>query len=368
MTERDWKIAEAIERGMNRMKRSGRNEILGSDVGGILAELKEEGMDVRPEELDAWGLETRPWLEPKRELCERLSPTLKKRFCKDFAVPVAVFDEPYFSERLAVVELTKPVLEDLKIFVEETGRFEREQDYFEEYGKVKERAIEALRGNSEYVRFNEETFEDPKKPFPKGNLYSEVNVGGRFVSADMRRANFSALRRYSSFMFDGARTWEDWISRFTDMRHVVRSKYVRQVIMGACNPGRQIRYEKILTAKLLEEVSEAIPTDVLCLSADEFVLRIPKNDAETERTLSTLRWIVAESRTPFFRIDAFELEELPDKAGFVKRDFEGKPDEYKCVSSESFHMVVKKRLGLPIEENDLVFVHDGRLARYLEAP
>lgn len=296
---------------------------------------------------------------------DRISATLKKRFCKDFAVPITVFEEPYFSQRMRIVEMTKPVMEDWLAFAEETTAFRNEQEYFELYGKVKEAAIESIRGKKAYEAFNGETFPEPALKTPKGNLYAVPNDGKRFISVDMRKANFSVLRHYDPSIFDGAETWEDWISGFTDMRHLKRSKYVRQVIMGACNPGRQIKYERLLTEKTALGIMERTGLQPEYLAADEIVFKAPDGVSETENAVACIRTLIGESETPFFRTEAFRLESLPDGKGFVKADLEGGRDAYKCVPAEDFHATVKRRLGLPMTEDDLVFEHNGRLAKYL---
>ena len=297
---------------------------------------------------------------------DEVSATMKKRFCKDFAVPITVFEEPYFSQRMKIVDAAKPILKDWLTFVEETEEFENEQEYFEHYGTIKDAAIDSIKGKRAYADFNGEDFPEPRMKLPKGNLYAVPNGGKRFISVDMRKANFSALRYYSPSIFDGAETWEDWMSEFTAMKHLARSKYVRQVIMGACNPGRQIKYERLLTENLAFGIVEETGAEPTYLSADEIIFRAPEGDSETGVLLAKMREEIFESATPFFRTEAFLLELLPNGKGFVRKDLEGGPDVYKCVPAEDFHAVVKKRLGIPLTDDDLVFEHNGKLAKYLD--
>ena len=81
---------------------------------------------------------------------------------------------------------------------------------------------------------------------PTKDIFKPSNDGKLFISIDMRKANFSALKNYDSGIFDSVDTWEEFISRYTDNKHIINSKYIRQVILGNCNPKRQVTYENIL--------------------------------------------------------------------------------------------------------------------------
>ena len=62
----------------------------------------------------------------------------------------------------------------------------------------------------------------------------------------MNKANFSALHNYNSNIFNNKNTWEEYVSNFTNNEHIINSKYIRQVVLGNCNPKRCITYEKYL--------------------------------------------------------------------------------------------------------------------------
>lgn len=68
------------------------------------------------------------WFEFRRKETNMIdiTPSIRKRFCKDFNLPIALFDEPYFSERLAVVDKVIPCLSDWENFVSELRSFQME--------------------------------------------------------------------------------------------------------------------------------------------------------------------------------------------------------------------------------------------------
>ena len=66
------------------------------------------------------------------------------------------------------------------------------------------------------------------------------------------------------------------------------------------------------------------------------------------------------------RVEMFDLQKLGD-CGWMKAIYdENQTVEFKCINAEIFHQIVKHYYNIPITENDLVFRHDGKLARFLE--
>lgn len=79
---------------------------------------------------------------------------LKKRFCKDCNIPITVFDNPYFYERLAALDTIFNCVKQFNLFCAEMQQFDNEQDYFEYYNSVKDRMISDIKGNQAYQYFN----------------------------------------------------------------------------------------------------------------------------------------------------------------------------------------------------------------------
>ena len=66
---------------------------------------------------------------------------------------------------------------------------------------------------------------------PSSDIYKPTNDGKRFISIDMKKANFHSLKAFAPDIFDNADTWEDFMRKFTDDEHIIGSKYVRQRFM-----------------------------------------------------------------------------------------------------------------------------------------
>lgn len=291
---------------------------------------------------------------------------LKKRFCKECNIPISVFDNPYFYQRLCALEPIYHGVEKFKRFCDELEKYNNEQEYFEYYNSLKDLLIRRIKENPAYMRFNNEVIE-VSTPFSKNNLYTEDNDGKAFISIDMKKANFSALQFYDYEIFDHCDTWEEFVGQFTDNLHIIDSKYIRQIVMGACNPGHQIRYEKFLMAKLVNHVvGNCCCASVFSLGEDEILLEVNQNCGFSLNRLKDVVRSCPGGIGALVRVEMFNLSKITGTQGWMKHHYDGNI-EFKCLGGDTVHQVIKYYFGEPVTKDDLVFFHDGKLATYLEA-
>ena len=312
------------------------------------------------------------------------SKRLIQRFCKNYNLPIAVYEEPYFTQRLAAIDFLFDCVQKFDVYVEELRDFETEEAYFEYYNKLKDTVIAAIQGNPSFRAFNQRMFEPPECSVGNKNLYTDLNDCASFYSIDMKQANFSALHHFDPDIFsveiDGTTvtsyTWESYLQNFTHYQHIINSKYIRQVILGACNPGKQIRYETYLMKTLYNHLVETLgPLNVYSINADEIILTVdnPNQEPFLKADYSHFDLLRAVKSCPFgigdlVRVEKFRLKKFGN-VGWLK--YNKKHEEiniltFKCVDAEIFHQVVKKYFHKPITEDDLVFYHNKRLARFME--
>lgn len=306
-------------------------------------------------------------------LSEDLSPKLRQRFCKDWNIPVKLYTEPYFSERLAIYNQHVFIVHLLGEFVELVTRAGGEQGYFTLYNEVKDKAIQYLNDSESMTYFREQ--EDmnkypPLKNFPSKDIFKQTFIGKTFVSIDLSKGNYTALRHYDPEIVGNTDTYEDFMAMFTDEPYLKGSKYIRQVIFGNVNPKRQVTYEKYLMSQLLSDLlGQGIPTEsVVFLSTDEIVLDA---DAYTDEIFSIIDATVSNHRDSGVntRVEHFKLHYIPEAETYVKEflneDLKGTV-EFKCMTSNMMPFVLKTFYGNPITDNDYVFELDGRLAKWLD--
>lgn len=305
-----------------------------------------------------------------------VSEKLKERFCKDCNIPLKLFKEPYFTDRLQLYDSYYNTLDKWNIFVRELEKYRCEQDYLEEYNRVKDTAINDIKLSDGYNRFNEEDmgkYSVKYKDLPSKDIYKPSNVGELFISIDMRKANFSALKFYDKSIFSNADTWEEFVGRYTENKHIVNSKYIRQVILGNCNPKRQVTYEKYLMGFVLEVLIDELgysASDIAFFSNDEIVINMGKYE-DCINKQKILEMVVNVRFNIPFRIELFYLHKITGTNGYYKeivKNIIEREYEFKCLNNYTLPFVLRKFNGEEITENDKVFYHEGLLSKFIEIP
>lgn len=312
-----------------------------------------------------------------------VSVVAKQRFCKDCNIPLRIFQEPYFSDRIKLYDKFYGTNEKWNLFVSELEKYHCEQDYFEEYNRIKDSAILSIKESSSYKRFNEEDMNKYRIThidLPSKDIFKSSNNGKCFISIDMRKANFSALQNYSSEIFGNADTWEEFIGRYTQNQHIINSKYIRQVILGNCNPKRHITYEKYLMDKVLMYLENYISiSSIVFFSNDEIVIDV--SDRENGTNYLLVDWLKKNTNNMIygndclisvpFRVELFRLGAINGIEGFYKEIIKenGEKDiKFKCLDNYMLPFVIRRFLKEDITESDKVFYHEGLLAKFVEIP
>lgn len=319
--------------------------------------------------------------------------SLIKRFTRDYKIPINIYSPEIFLERFEVLSKFRPELKKAyRDFIDMMGKLTSTQEFFEKYNTVKESMLDFIKSSEGYKRFNEKedmsSFQVVKSirdlQLPSKDIFKESNAGELFVSFDMIKGNFNSLKCYDGGIFNNKDTWEDFVVSFSSTSlcdYMSNSKYLREVILGNCNPKRHITYEKYLVSLILEDLLNTdfyanphITQYIVFFSNDEVVFKLPH---------ITLACDVG----PFFlnnkygipfRMEIFKLHKIGD-IGYVKEDLEDNPKyseypfskfEFKCVNNFCMPFVLRKMLGENVTDNDKLFIHpnEGLLSKFIECP
>lgn len=305
-----------------------------------------------------------------------VSVRAKERFCKDCNIPIRLFQEPYFTDRLKLFNKFYETLEKWNIFLDGLQKYHCEQDYFEEYNRVKDAAILSIKESEAYQKFNEEDMNKYRVTYenlPNKDIFKPSNDGKLFISIDMRKANFSSLYHYDDSMFSGAKTWEEFIGKFTENKHIINSKYIRQVILGNCNPKRHITYEKHLMNEVLNSLYDHVGEErVVFFSNDEIVYDMSNINIDTLRlVVKSIDTVLKEKIDIPLKVELFILHKIDNTDGYYKEIFKEnreKDIEFKCLDNYMLPFVIRNFLGEEITDSDKVFYHEGLLAKFIEVP
>ena len=308
-----------------------------------------------------------------------ITDKLKERFVRDFRIPLKLFREPYFTERLALYDKQFGTLEKWNSFLEALKPYASDEEYFAEYNRIKDEAINFIKGTEAYQRFNELDMNQfaispEHRNLSSKDVYHYANIGRLYVSIDMRKANFNTLRYFDASMFDGAETWEDFLKKFTDNENIINSKYIREVILGNCNPKRHITYEKYLMDQILTNLEkEGLDiNDVVFFSNDEIVIDITEGSTFTDFELFDCIQRV-EMKTPVpLRVESFAVigilnVKTNETIGYM-RAMSDQTVDFKCLNNLTYPYVLRALNGEEVQDSDLVFEHEGSLAKYIKKP
>lgn len=305
-----------------------------------------------------------------------VSTRAKERFCKDCNIPIRIFQEPYFTDRLTLYDKFYGTLEKWDIFLNELSKYHCEQDYFEEYNRVKDAAILDIKNTEAYQKFNEEDMNKyavTHRNLSNKDIFKPSNNGNVFISIDMRKANFSSLHHYNSDIFGGADSWEEFIGKYTDNQHIINSKYIRQVILGNCNPKRHITYEKYLMDGALTYLTEVFVSmdRVVFFSNDEIVLDVSDMDRNKQERIEFAISNGMKDMSVPLKTELFVFHKIVGTDGYYKEIIDENRNveiEFKCLDNFVLPFVLRKFLGEDVTESDRVFYHEGLLAKFIETP
>ena len=305
----------------------------------------------------------------------------RQRFVKDYNLPINVFDDNLFEYYIQLYDFF-PYLR----YKETIEKIENEYDgcvekWLEYCASVRDNAINGVMETEEYKKFNSMDLSQYNFTPICGerSCYTEETNGKRFLSIDLRKANFQALK-YAGVVSDV--TYEQFIHRFGGDDYIANSKYLRQVIFGKMNPSRQIKIEKYLMSKVYEtikDVTAKYDLTIFSMNSDELIFAIPKEfydnwltDYENARKLAyDIYNLVEENVGADIKVEYIEVKRLPIvSANGTKIDAYERTNLFtnqktlKKASTAFFPQIYKLWNEMLIEDYDMVFYFENQLATF----
>lgn len=295
-----------------------------------------------------------------------LTNNIKKRFVKDFRLPITIFQEPYFSY---FIDLYNPIYkteEKLNLLYQLLESYKNEEDFFQKNKEITTKIKEIIIASKSYEKFNSINLNEfqLKNNISNKNIYIEENIDKPLISIDLKQANFNIFRLFGLQKELNIKTYEDLIFMFSKEKYFTESKMIRQIIFGELNPSRQQRFQKYVIQSLAEKLLEN-GCEIFSASSDEIIVKNKTNPYEIQNILKDV-----ESNFQFFRVEQFSFNKIDKEHDFylkktITMDGE-KKIEFKNVPSYFFAQVYKKAYELEIHEYDLMFYYEGFLAKFQE--
>lgn len=304
-----------------------------------------------------------------------LTHDVLKRFVNDQSLPIQLLADPYFPYFINLYDRDFKTVEKYAALQRAVQKYGSEERFLQEYYSIRDRVITETKNLPEYRAFLEcdmsgYAVEPPVLPDAhKTDVYKMVNDGQRFISIDMKKANFQVMRMFSENLVFGADTYEEYISRFTDMEYFRDSKYTRQVIFGNMNPKRQTAMQKFCMRKVFDLLVAEYgirPEAFAVFTFDEIVLRRDRLDSGTaDLLIAGAEEKIMTGLGIRVKVKPFTLRSVGGKDFYVNEVEDGTV-EFKKAPSIFFAQIYKKYRNMELNDNDLMFYHEGFIAKFQE--
>ena len=299
----------------------------------------------------------------------------RSKFVKDFNLPIQVVQSPYFDEHIKLLEddcgaNTKylTLLETVR------DKFDGNMQKFLEYRHSVEDQILGYILNSEaYKAFNGDKSTIPSETPIVGSpeLYTKEQCGCFFVSYDMIKANFQALRYANPAIVKDCESYQEFVEKFTDIDYFKHAKQLRQVLFGKLNGKRTSSIEKYISNQFAKSLAKRYEGKfkLYSIKTDEVILKFLGIEKEFE-DFKVYNEVFSDFK---FRVNKFKLTSRDFKhatsdrtiTAYIKEDYlNGGKRTLHCVPDTYYPQVYKLLNGMEITPSDLKFYYDHELCTF----
>lgn len=329
-----------------------------------------------------------------------LSTASKRRFVKDFSLPISILSSPYFEYFIELYDKTLKTKEKFSLLVDALNQLGGDENRFLSFhNNLSDRVMKVIgesdgykklidnRSSEDMARFQQQHQEVKSATGIGGKIYSSPNHNKYFISLDLVTANFNSMRFYDPSIFLNCQNWIEFISKFTDIEYYKRSKYFRQIIFGHLNPKKQATITKFISSEICKVIvnsSDPQRFKLTFYSHDELVYHCVNTESAPVSAVKKLLQDDVEylqdllsknlpQFAPIVRFEVFRLKRVdPSTAFYAKEDIDLDASSesdikisdviLKCVSAAFYAQVFKKYYGLPITDVDRKVYFEGFLA------
>eukprot|EP01119_Soliformovum_irregulare_P017921 TRINITY_DN5401_c0_g1_i1.p1 TRINITY_DN5401_c0_g1~~TRINITY_DN5401_c0_g1_i1.p1 ORF type:complete len:405 (-),score=80.37 TRINITY_DN5401_c0_g1_i1:143-1330(-) len=318
--------------------------------------------------------------DPKPDV-HRITPSMKRRFLKDYMLPFPTVKAPYFDYYLETYDALFATKSKYAYLIEAIQDAGGENQFVDFEEKLKASIIADIKATNAYKELEASAPPNLKYPPnypPSTEVYRPDNAGKTFVSLDLRSANFSTLRRFNPALVFGCTSWVQLMERYTKAKYLHGSKMFRQLVFSKLGSKRQASligstmlelHQKLISSGLLR------PEDFVCRTNDEFFIQVDESQAHEifaniEKCLRSHE--AFQDLGDLIRVEVFRLVKLGQLDYYVKERIMPTPSggldgiEFKCISPAFFPQVFKHYTKGVLDHRDLKFEYEGHIASFDE--
>lgn len=310
-----------------------------------------------------------------------LSQKMKQEFVRFHNLPFPMteynFDyyvnllDPYYDTKNKLVKFTKYL-----------SQFQNpEEGYFQDLNKTKENLLNLflskVSGHTVISELDKIDTNNYKNQYmERQQVYIKPNVGKHYLSIDLKKANFQSFKFMAEQLSEDSPfnklmaacdSFEDFFKLTGSNSFFTESKSLRQFIFGNLNPKKQQKIQSFIMSNVVDLLKNNFDCidKISGLNSDEIVIELGEDKKLVDKIKNVLK---NDSFTNQFNFhfETFYLDEVNKDNSFYVKRFENGKVEFKNVPKSNICEVIKFIENRDVQEEDLMFLHEGRLAKFTE--
>lgn len=291
---------------------------------------------------------------------------LRKKFCRDFDIPINIFSDPYYSYFYELYREYLKLDEKQRVFDQALTQLKDVEGLRKSWFELKDKIEADIKALPVYAEYEKTELKYPYthiKNLEKGNLYNEEGVNLSIVSVDIVKANYTSLKTYSKELVFNSETYVDLVKKYTDLEYYQVSKIFRQLLFEPLNGKKQSQIQKNIMDQMLGSIKNEIsPLKIRMVGSDELYLAFDRDIDLAKKEQEVRDLILKLPNHDIFKVEAFRISKVI-KDCFIKETTKGEKT-LKHVPMNFYAQVFKHFNKQPITEMDRVFIFEGEIATF----
>ena len=288
----------------------------------------------------------------------------REQFCNDFKIPIKIFSSPLFEYYCELFNEDFQVSSRAALFLKVLEENENDLKKFKDYWhKIKHQIITDISATPEYQSSMAEkwTYQSPFK-VERGNPYNHAFTNVECISIDITSANFQSLRYMNPNIVFGTKTFAELLSRYTAQSYFAQVKIFRQIIFESLGANRQQAVQRKMMDTVLKSLFDLKPDLFVRMPSNDEII-VPLNQGSSALGDDVESLVKNHDLGSILKVERFVVKHIEDDM-FYKLFSDGK-FILRNVGGQHFARAYKKVKGLPTKDEDLYFMFEGKLAKFV---
>lgn len=294
----------------------------------------------------------------------------RKMFIKDSALPISVYKEPWFSQQIEAID---PICGSKKCyasFLEACKVLAIDGKSFKTYCyELKDKMVNFIKEQPRYKELSTDDLKMKPTELPNqtdiyiNNNFTKTNWSNvRYISLDINKANFTCIYKFFPEIFDGCKTWAEFVRKFSSIEYFTTAKYFRQIVFGNLNTKRIASIEKFIMSELYQMMKDVVNI-IGCCGSDEMIIATDVDNLN--QTVTFLTELFNEHKLDsIWRIEPFILKPLGNSKVFIKTRTDTGIIEIKGIEKDFFLQAYRYIMNNDVIEIDRMGMKDSYVVRY----